>query len=279
MSNSPNANIPFVPEGTLDPAAGLNDSIRVIDALIQAAVINMTTTAPPGTNADGDRYIVNATATGDWAGHEDQMAQYIADGDFWEFYTPGVNVVLVLNKDDGILYRWDDVNESPGQWVPAGGSGITVEGEDSPSEIVLGALTLLFGAGFVVTEETGGVARIEGGGGDAAAGHGTKTALTISSNTITLDHSLGADFDLSLTADVNTVNHTNLTTGDVNWFSMRIVQDGTGGRTFTPPASWRYPSGVAAYSPSAGANDIDLVQGVSYSDGTNWLISYEKDYT
>lgn len=117
---TPNTGIPYVPENTTDPAAGLNLALNVIDALLQTAVIDMNLTAPPGSPTDGDLHIVAASATGDWAGEDNNLARYVADGAFWQFYDAGVNVHLVLNKDDGGLYAWDGA-----AWVPAvaGGAG------------------------------------------------------------------------------------------------------------------------------------------------------------
>lgn len=103
---TPNTGIPYVPENTTDPAAGLNLALNVIDALLQTAVIDMNLTAPPGSPADGDLHIVAASATGDWAGEDNNLARYVADGDFWQFYDAGVNVYIVLNMDDGGLYAW-----------------------------------------------------------------------------------------------------------------------------------------------------------------------------
>ena len=41
---------------------------------------------PPGTPAVGDRYLVIATATGDWVGHEKDIAEW--NGTSWDFTTP-----------------------------------------------------------------------------------------------------------------------------------------------------------------------------------------------
>jgi len=41
---------------------------------------------PPGTPAAGDRYLVIATATGDWVGHENDIAEW--NGTSWDFTTP-----------------------------------------------------------------------------------------------------------------------------------------------------------------------------------------------
>lgn len=120
MSNSVQNHIPFVPQDTLDPAAGLNDAIRVIDALLNTRVISMTLTEPPSNPADGDMYIVASPATGAWAGKEKAFARYVADGAFWEFYAAGDQAWLVINKADGNLYRY---NNSSTNWELAAGIG------------------------------------------------------------------------------------------------------------------------------------------------------------
>lgn len=127
---------------------------------------------------------------------------------------------------------------------------------------------------FVETDGAGGVTPLR----FSSSAHGPIVALAISSGAVAIDHDAAADFTLTLSANVTAVTHTGLTAGDANWFTLRIKQDGTGGRTFAPPASWVYPSGVSAYTPSTGANDADLVHGVTYDDGATWLIAYERDY-
>lgn len=52
----------------------------------QAPVIQMDLTAPPGGPTAGDRYIVAAVGTGDWAGHDNEIAEW--DGAAWLFTVP-----------------------------------------------------------------------------------------------------------------------------------------------------------------------------------------------
>lgn len=106
MSDTPNTGIPYVPEDTQDPASGLNLALNVIDALLQLAVIDMDQTAPPGSPVDGDLHIVAAAATGAWAGQDNNLARYVADGAFWQFYPAGTQVRIVFNNADGGLYVW-----------------------------------------------------------------------------------------------------------------------------------------------------------------------------
>lgn len=105
---TPNTGIPYVPEGTLDPAAGLNLSLNVIDALLQTNVIEVGRNDPPGSPSDGDMYIVGV-GTGAWALEDDNLARYVAEGSFWQFYEAGVNVHSVTSG--GLLYVYD------GSWL------------------------------------------------------------------------------------------------------------------------------------------------------------------
>lgn len=116
--------------------------------------------------------------------------------------------------------------------------------------------------------------------GGSPSGHGGLVTLTPVAGVLTIDHSLGSDFTVTLTANVTSVVHTNVTAGAVaNWFTLRVVQDGVGGWTFAPAASWKYGSGVSAYTATATSTHVDLLNGVSYNNGTSWLMTYQKDFT
>ncbi|MBA7575791.1 hypothetical protein ES708_17627 [subsurface metagenome] len=47
---------------------------------------------PPGTPTTGDRYLVIATATGDWVGHENDIAEW--NGASWDFTTPNTGFAV-----------------------------------------------------------------------------------------------------------------------------------------------------------------------------------------
>lgn len=64
---------------------------RGIDGLIQCHVKDKDLTAPPGSPANGDMYIVGAAATGAWATHSGKLARYYTVGTgspAWQFFTP-----------------------------------------------------------------------------------------------------------------------------------------------------------------------------------------------
>jgi len=120
MANSANNNIPYVPQNTLDPASGLNEALRIVDALLNTRVQSIGLNDPPGATGllDGEMYIVGTAPTGAWAGHANAIAQWVETGSSWNFYEAGDTAWIVYNVADGNLYKWDAVGTS---WVLAAG--------------------------------------------------------------------------------------------------------------------------------------------------------------
>lgn len=67
-------------------------------------VIDSTTTTPPGSPGREDAYIVAGGATGDWTGHDDEIATY-RDG-AWDFTVP-VDGELVWDADQASVLAWN----------------------------------------------------------------------------------------------------------------------------------------------------------------------------
>ncbi len=103
-SNTPNLGMPFVQESQSQKHVTVNESLSELDALVQPAVINQTTTTPPVSPNSGDRYIPAATATGDWLGEEGNIAYY--EENAWKFYIPEEGWA-VWDKDVGNFYIYD----------------------------------------------------------------------------------------------------------------------------------------------------------------------------
>ena len=110
MSTVNNA-IPFVPENTIDPAAGLNLSLNTIDALLQVLVQTVGANTPPA-GVGGQRHIVGTAPTGAWAGRANKLARFL-DG-AWQFFSAR----HVLNAADGLWYV-----RSASTWSPLAGGG------------------------------------------------------------------------------------------------------------------------------------------------------------
>ena len=82
----------------------------------QGQIIDRDLSSPPGSPAKGDRYIIKATGTGAWAGHDNAITYY--SGSAWVFIAPIEGLVCWI-KDEDLFIRhngstWDVL-------IPAGG--------------------------------------------------------------------------------------------------------------------------------------------------------------
>lgn len=115
--STPNLGMPNVPTGTLEPSIPLNDALQLLDALVPGVVQAITATPPTTVSGDaGKVWIVDGSATGAWAGHDDELA--ISTGaDLWRYVTPQ-DGWRFHNLDDGDDYRLDS-----GAWTAVSGGG------------------------------------------------------------------------------------------------------------------------------------------------------------
>lgn len=116
MANSTNLILPFIEAAQAQKHVTHNEAILGLDAIVQLMVLDRDLTAPPGSPSDGDRYLVKATATGDWAGQENNIAAR-QDG-VWKFYTPREGwIAWVADEDKALVYdgsAWGDLTTGGG---------------------------------------------------------------------------------------------------------------------------------------------------------------------
>jgi hypothetical protein len=113
LDETPNLQLPYIMPAQAQKHVTHNEAIRALDAIVQIGVVDRDLTAPPPGPADGDRYIVAAGATGDWAGHDGAIAAY-QDG-AWAFYAPAEGWLAWVGDEDALL-AWDGAG-----WITAGG--------------------------------------------------------------------------------------------------------------------------------------------------------------
>lgn len=95
-------------------------------------------------------------------------------------------------------------------------------------------------------------------------------ALSISSNTVTIDLSLGDYFTLTLTANVTTITIINApASGKAMTFMVRFLQDGTGSRTVAWPSAFKALGGSDTAVQSA-ANAYTILSATTFDQGTRW---------
>jgi hypothetical protein len=129
MTDTPHLGLPLIEAAQAQKHVTHNEALTLLDLLVQLAVESRALTAPPSSPVDGARYIVKATATGAFAGKENQIAQFSDGG--WLFYPPRTGWCAYV-ADESALVAYDG-----GAWISAGG------GSGSGSITSLQNLTLL----------------------------------------------------------------------------------------------------------------------------------------
>lgn len=101
MTETPNLGLPFIDGGQAQKHVTHNEALRILDAVIQIAVRDVTRTVPPASPAEGARHIVAAGASGAWSGHGLAIATW-QDG-AWAFLVPKAGWCVWSIADDGMM--------------------------------------------------------------------------------------------------------------------------------------------------------------------------------
>jgi len=96
--------LPDIPASQAQKHVTHNEALRLLDAMVQLSVLDRDLTAPPASPADGDRYLVAASASGLWAGWDLNVAFWI-DG-VWQRLVPRPGW-LAWVADEATLFAWD----------------------------------------------------------------------------------------------------------------------------------------------------------------------------
>lgn len=81
-----------------------NEALGRLDVAVQLAVIARDVTTPPASPAQGDRYLVPAGASGEWAGHAGELCVY--DLNTWDFQAPVAGWTARVLSEDALI-RFD----------------------------------------------------------------------------------------------------------------------------------------------------------------------------
>jgi hypothetical protein len=113
MTETTHLGLPYLAAAQAQKHVTHNEALLRLDAVVQLAVIDAGHADPPASPGQGDRYIVAEAATGDWAGHDGEIAAFI-DG-AWVLIEPGPGWMAFDAAAEAMLIRHDD------SWVPLGG--------------------------------------------------------------------------------------------------------------------------------------------------------------
>lgn len=95
--------------------------------------------------------------------------------------------------------------------------------------------------------------------------YGTHYSQGNVSGSVTFDFDNGNFISCTVTGNITSTTFSNHQAG--GRYVLKFTQDGTGGRTWTPPTSFKYPGGVPGNMLSSGASVVDVF--ICDSDGTN----------
>jgi hypothetical protein len=130
MPSSTNLILPYLEAAQAQKHVTVNEAIRALDALVHLSVKDRNLATPPGSPADGDRYLVAlSSATGAWATKEGKVAVYQDGG--WAFLEPREGWVLWVEDEDVLLVY------NSASWVPAANAAATVTSTNGAATSIL----------------------------------------------------------------------------------------------------------------------------------------------
>ena len=101
MSDTTHLALPYLAASQAQKHVTHNEALTLLDALVQAAVKSRGLATPPASPADGDRYLVAVSPTGDWTGQAGKLALQM-DG-AWRFLAPQEGWTLWVDDEDALL--------------------------------------------------------------------------------------------------------------------------------------------------------------------------------
>jgi len=160
MSDTPIMGITELTEGQSIPATHVNEHFgRRLEQGAGAFSVKNQTNTPPGSPADGDSYIVTATATGAWTGWENSISYY-QSGTGWKRILPREGMLAWDQTGNNLHYydgsAWTDYSTGAGSL----NLGSTVTQSGTPSSTSVGFL----GSPQIADQDTYTLALTDAGG-------------------------------------------------------------------------------------------------------------------
>jgi hypothetical protein len=181
--------------------------------------------------------------------------------------TGAAGAYLVAQSDYGTVYmqQSNSATASGMAYIYAtGATGLTVYAQNASAPLNLGTAT--HSTAIQVTAGTNAYVKMGRGVGE------TKTAPSISTNTLTLDCATSNLFAVSLNANITTLTISNIPASNVLYgFVLEFTADGTA-RTVTWPAAVKWAGGTAPTLTSTNAKK-DAFAFYTYDGGTTWIAS------
>ncbi|MFZ1992338.1 MAG: DUF2793 domain-containing protein [Alphaproteobacteria bacterium] len=113
MSDTTRLQLPLIAAAQAQKHVTHNEAIMRLDGLVQMTAKSYTTSAQPGSPADGDLYLLPAGKTGtDWGGYSNYAVAHYYDG-IWHQYHPNAGWISFVQDTGKLLYytgsAWADI--------------------------------------------------------------------------------------------------------------------------------------------------------------------------
>lgn len=115
---SDNLFLPFIQPSQAQKHVTHNEALQILDVLTQLAVNSDEMSNPPANPTEGSRYVVGIGGTGDWAGHDTEVAVF--ESGSWRFFVPragwrafvvGRETLIAFDGTDWIDLDSDDLQD------------------------------------------------------------------------------------------------------------------------------------------------------------------------
>jgi hypothetical protein len=101
MADSLHLGLPYIAAAQAQKHITHNEALRSLDALVMLSVLDRDLSAPPGSPAEGARYLVKATGTGAFAGKDGKIAHF-RDGT-WGFHAPRAGWIAYVADEQALI--------------------------------------------------------------------------------------------------------------------------------------------------------------------------------
>lgn len=132
-STTANIALPLLFSGQAQKEFFLNQALVTLDAMIVGSVVE-TRDAPPVAAQEGQSFLVALNATGEWQGHDDQIAARV--GEAWHFISPSDGMEIydrALGQKRFFKTQWEVAGDPE---EPAGGAVVDTEARAAIGEIL-----------------------------------------------------------------------------------------------------------------------------------------------
>lgn len=139
-----NLGLPFIAPAQAQKHITVNTAFQKLDIAVNIAVLDIERAAPPLSPNQGDRYAISENASGDWTGHEGEIAAL--QNNVWEFFKPQKGTLIWDEATQAVYVRresgWQAIHsESDYQNLPQLGVGAEA---DSTNRLAVASPASLF---------------------------------------------------------------------------------------------------------------------------------------